>query len=786
MLKNYLKIAFRNIVRHKGYSFINIAGLAVGMACCILILLWVQDELSYDKFHKNADNLYRVTKEYRYPSGKISYSRVTCPPLANVLKTEYPEIFNATRFRYRWWLMKHDEKAFIEMGALVDPSFLEMFTFLLLKGNIATVLSDPYSIVLTEEMAEKYFGDEEPIGKSIIVENKFSVKVSGVMKNIPDNSHLQFSFLIPFEILRKEFSYTFEEWDTNNHYTYAMLHKNVSIQKVNQKISDIIKKHIPESIATLNLQPLTKIHLYDRDSYYIAGSGSIRYVYIFSIIAIFVLIIACINFMNLATARSSNRAKEVGMRKVVGAHRSNLIKQFLGESILLSFIALIFAITLVELFLPAFNTLSGKQLVLDFSSSISIVLGIMIITLITGIISGSYPAFFLSSIQPVKIFIGSRAGSRYHSARLRKLLVVIQFSLSIFLVIFTIVVYKQVNYMRNRDLGYNKENIVWLEMTYDFSDRYESVKTELLQDPNIISITATDSPPTYRETTSNSLDWEGKKAEEIITMQVQSVDYDYLKTFNIKLAQGRFFSKEYSTDTSNYVVNESAAKAMGMESPLGKRFSYEGREGNIIGVVKDFHSTSLRYEIEPLVMTIIPGWYDNIIIKIKSEDIPKTILLIERKIKKIVPDFPFTYFFLDESLDDLYKSEQRMGSIFRYFALLAIFISCLGLFGLASFTTEQRTKEIGIRKVLGATVGNILLLLTKDFIKWVLIANIIAWPIGYFAMNKWLQDFAYRTNIGLFTFIISALLALMIALLTVSCQAVKVALANPIEALRYE
>jgi heme/copper-type cytochrome/quinol oxidase subunit 2 len=796
MLKNYIKIALRNIVRHKGYSIINIAGLAVGMACCILILLWVQHELSYDRFHENADTLYRVVMEFKHPGGQIAHSRTTCPPLAPFLKNEYPEIRDAARFRYRFWQLKYNDKTFIELGALADPSFLKMFTFPLIKGDSASALSDPYSIVLTEELAEKYFGNEDPIGESIKVSNWFSLKVTGVIKNIPQNSHINFNFLVPFEILRKEWEYTFQEWDTNNHYTYIMLHQNSSLQKTNKKIANVMKKNVTGYMATLYLQPIRHLHLHDKDPYPLPEQGSSTTVYIFSAIALFVLIIACINFMNLATARYSIRTKEVGIRKVIGANRGDLIKQFFTESIFTTLLALICAIALVEVFLPIFNNifqmtnfpfLQGKEIKLALSANLQTILGLFLITILTGAVSGSYPALFISSFQPVKIFRGSGGTGLSRRDHLRKILIVVQFVISIFLIIFTMVIYKQINYINKKNLGYERENVFFIYMTGELRQQFDSIKHELLKNPNVVNITASDSTPADRETWSDdNLSWEGKKEGETIAMEVTAVDYNFLETFNMRMAQGRFFSKEYSTDVSNYVVNEAAVKAMGMDSPLGKRFSYEGREGNIIGVIKDYHSRSLHHQIGPLVMTFNPGWYDTLMIKIKPDNISQTIGSIERTIKGFIPDFPFDYIFLDEFFDFFYGSEKKMSKIIIYFSLFAIFISCLGLFGLASFTAEQKTKEIGIRKILGATASNILLLLTKEFTKWVLIANIIAWPVAYYAMHRWLEGFAYRTNIGIFTFIISALLALMIALLTVSFKTIKAALADPIEALRYE
>jgi ABC-type antimicrobial peptide transport system permease subunit len=793
MLKNYLKIALRNIIRHKGYSFINIAGLAVGMACCFLIILWVQDELSYDKFHENAESICRVVGEEQYSDGSTDKFAVTPKALALALKEEYPEVINSTVISDRRGsgLFKYGEKAFYERKIVyADEFFFSIFRFPFIKGDLKTALSNPYSVVITEGVANKYFGNEDPIGKTLIYNNTYNLSVTGVLKNIPNNSHLQFDFFVPIKI--QEDIYTssgliFQEWGSYGFYTFLQLQENIQSETLDKKITRYLDKRFEDNNIALSLQPLTKIHLYSDLTADIGGRGDIKYVYIFSIIAFFVLIIACINFMNLATARSSMRAKEIGIRKVAGAYRSNLIKQFLGESIFISFIALVFAIVLVELFLPTFNNLSGKALTLSITGNIHIILALILITIITGLLSGSYPAFFLSSFKPITTLKGStkRAGK---SISLRKILILFQFAITIILLVGTISVYKQLDYVRNRKLGYEKEHIVHMPLRGELSQKYESMKNYLLKNVDVLNVSIASALPTGSTlSTSGSLDWEGKSPDDEILMNVVSVDHDYIDTFKMEIIQGRDFSKKFTTDASaGFILNEAAIKAMGIESPIGKRFSIWETRGNIIGVVKNYHFDSLHKEIEPLVLAILPDLYSHICVKIKSDSIPNTISELKTIWNKYFPGYPFEYHFLDESLDNLYRIEERIGTVFKYFTVIAIIISCLGLFGLASFTTEQRTKEIGIRKVLGATIPNILFLLTKDFTKWVLMANIIAWPVAYYAMNRWLQYFAYRTNIGLFTFILSAVLTIIIAFITVSYQSIKAALANPIEALRYE
>jgi len=785
LIKNYLKIALRNIKKHTWYSFINIAGLAIGMTCCILILLWVQDELSYDRFHENASDIYRVIQDINFADHSTTWT-ITQGPLGPSLKKDFPEIINATRITGRGLRLTYNDRSFDEVVGMADPSIFEMFTFPLIKGNPATALSDPNSIVLTEEMAEKYFGDENPIGKTIQADNEYDFLVSGVLKKIPDNSHLQFDFIIPF-IFGRELNYTVDRWGNSQFRTYVQIQKGIPVQEVIQKISGYLyEKPTIEKDARLNLQPLTRIHLHSNYEFDTAH-GDITYVALFSLVAFFILFIACSNFMNLATARSGNRAKEVGMRKVAGAHRSSIIKQFFGESILLAFIALFFSLIIVKLLLPAFSNLAAKELSMNISGNLSGLLMLFGIALLTGIISGSYPAIFLSSFQPVKVLKGSlRSGQK--GSVFRKILVVTQFSLTILLIICTGVVHNQLNYLRNKKLGYDKEHMIYMGMRGDMRANFDTLKNELLINSNISGVTASSNVPTYGYTFSNSLwRWEGQNPDEEILMRAVFIDYDYFKTFGMEIAECRSYSKDFSTDTTEaIIVNEAAVKAMRMKSPLGKRLSINEQNFQIIGVVKNYNFRSLRQGIDPLILLFEPQASRVLFAKLKSDNISQTIGYIEKIREKFAPGYPSNYHFLDEALDDLYRSEERVGTIFRYFSVLAIFISCLGLFGLASFMAEQRTKEIGIRKVLGATVSNIIFLLSKEFAKWILVANIIVWPIAYYAANKWLQGFAYRTTIGLWIFILAAAMVLFIALLTVSYQSFKAATANPIDSLKYE
>ncbi len=789
MFKNYLKIFIRNLRRHRGYSLINISGLAIGLTCCILIMLWIQDELSFDRFNTNLNQLYRVVEEQHYSDGTLRPVAQTPMPLGPALVEDYPEILQFARFQVSLrTLIKYKNNSFYENGfAFADPSLLEMFTFPLIKGNIKNALSDPHSVLISERMAEKYFGDEDPIGQTLTMNNKIDFTVTGIFKKIPHNSHLRFDFLCKFEGMVKELRLD-TGWWSNDYYTYLLLQKGASYQEVSEKIHEYIKKINPKADSIkFFLQPVQDIHLHSNFTIDLVGQSENRakYVYIFSIIAIFVVLIACINFMNLSTARSSSRSLEIGLRKVVGAKRSNLISQFLGESILFSITAFLVALVLVLLLLPAFNALSGKELGLNVFNNISFLGGLIGLAFLTGIISGSYPALFLSSFQPAKVLKGSlKLGTK--SSSLRKVLVIIQFSLSIILIIGAFTIYRQLNFILKRNLGYEKDHLIYLAEQGDFWNRYAPFKNELLQNSNILSVTASSDIPTYTIHSTTAVTWEGKNPEDMILFTRFTVDYDYFETFKMELLQGRPFSREYPTDkTDAYILNETGVKMTGIDSPVGKMFSLWGIKGKIIGIVKDYHFKSLHSKIEPMVLRMT-GNNSFVFIRIKSENITETLKNVENSYRKFNQGYPFEFSFLDEALSNLYQSEKRTSSIFRYFMFLAIFISCLGLLGLASYMAEQRTKEIGIRKVLGASTQGIIVLLLKDFTKWVLLANLIAWPIAWYAMQNWLQGFSYRTHISPTSFLLATILSLISALLTVGYQAFKASSIQPVNALKYE
>jgi putative ABC transport system permease protein len=783
MLKNYLKMTLRNLRKHKGYSFINITGLAVGMASTILILLWVQDELSFDRFHRNANRIYRVTDYEKYSNGEEVTFSMNPPALASALKDEYPEIVEAARIRrLSNAVIQYGDKRFSEDGILfADPSFLKIFSFPLVNGNEENALINPQSVVITEKMALKYFGDEHPVGKIIRVDNRLNFLITGVMKDLPTNSHLEFGFVVSFETI-KEFGFPIEGWNSFAHTIYVLLAKRSDYRQVGKKIAGLIKTKQEDAIVTLSLQPLLDIHLRSGNMWGIGGTGDIRYVYIFTVIAGFILLLACINFMNLTTARASNRAKEVGLRKVVGADRKDLIKQFFGESILFAFLSLLIAVILVVEALPFYNTLSGKDLGLDIQNNQIIVILLVGITIITGLVSGSYPALFLSAFKPVSVLKGVlKSGSK--SSFMRKILVSFQFSLTIVLIIGTIVINRQLHFIKVQRLGFDKDQVLCLKLPGKLNQKIDLVCTELLKNQKVVDISAVSSPPAQIRRSTIISEWEGNQTGEQFLMYMLSADFDFLNTMEIAMAEGRYFSRKFPADTSTgIVVNETAVRAMKMENPIGKKLL----DQNIIGVVKDFHFASLHSRIGPLVIYYNPNEIQNLLIKVKPDDFSQTIKSIEHAWNRVVPGFPFEYSFLDEQIDRLYQAEQRVGKIINTFSILALFIACLGLFGMASFTAEQRTKEVGIRKVHGATVPGIVMLLSREFTRYVLFANIAAWPIAYYAMNKWLQDFAYRIDLTIWPFLLAGLAAFIIALLTVSWQAIRAAMASPVESLRYE
>ena len=785
MFKNNLKIALRIFQRQKGYSLINITGLAVGIACSILILLWVQDELAFDGFHENGERIYRIVSR-DHSQGGSQYYAVTPLPLGPALKQEYPEVVMASRYNESNLRLRLGSESHSEKGTLVDPDFLQMFSFKMLKGESQTCLEDPFAIVITQSLAEKYFGDQDPLGQTLTTQAGTDFRVAGVLADVPRNSHLRFEYLISFEILAR-LGRDLNNWEDVSYFSYVLLQKDAEVSGVNQKISLILDKYRKKRTDDRYLQPLRDIHLRSHFKFDMEGHGDIRYVYIFSIAALLILIIACINFMNLATARSAGRAKEVGIRKVAGARRSQVIRQFFQESVLLTLVAFLISLAIAKLLLPVFNTLSGKYgLTLNFREDPGLYLGLLGIIVFTGLLSGSYPAVFLSAFSPVKVLRGKlRIGGK--GTGFRRILVVFQFSLSIVLVIGTLVIYHQIHAMKNAHLGFETDHLIYIPLSQDVYQNLEAVKTELLQNPHILHVTAVDSLPIYEGSGTSGATWESKPTDLQLQMRLGAVDYDFLETFGLEMSQGRFFSREITTDAANGIVlNEAAVKAMGLEDPIGKKFSWSHRKGQIIGVVQDYQLRTLHYEVEPQFIFIDPERLAFLCLKLEAQTVPQTLEYLKAVWIKYSPKDPFQFSFLDETIDGLYRSEERIGTLFKYFTALAVLISCLGLFGLASYLGEQRTKEIGIRKVLGASLLKICLLLSSEFFKWISIANLIAWPTAYILMHQWLQNFAYRNGITLWIFVLSGLFSFFVAAAAISFQALKAALSNPAKSLRYE
>jgi ABC-type antimicrobial peptide transport system permease subunit len=797
MFNNYIRITLRNIKKHKGYSFINITGLALGMACCILIFLWAQNELSYDRFHKNINELCRIIRYESSPDGTLNQFASTSRPVGPSFRDSYPEIVEFTRF-YNLYslkdniLLEYKNKKFYEKRfGFAGPAFFSIFTFPFIKGDPQSALTQPNSIVITQEMAEKYFGEENPIGKTLNMSDWGDFTVSGVIRNIPANSHLKFDFISPIGPLFERFKWM-RGWRIPHFFTYVKLDKRADINQLNEKIRYHMKEVDPENykltFKQYSLQPVKDIHLYSNFKSDLQGESGLKSVYItfFSAIAAFVLIIACINFINLTTARSTIRAREIGVRKVYGANRSNIARQFFGESLLMSFLSFGLAIILVVISLPICNRLSENQMYVGDLFKLDIFPGIVGIAIITGILSGFYPALVLSSFQPVNTMKRTRANGKQRKL-FRQVLVIMQFSLSLILLIGTVIVYNQLEYIQNKRLGFNKEYLFYFAKQGSLISQYDAFKNALLKNTNILGVTTSSDLPT--ETTHYTVvkGWEGSSSKDGMMMNFFSVDEDYDETFGIKMAEGRFFSESFSTDaTEGYVVNEEAVKLMGMQNPIGKRFVLFGRVGRIIGVMKNFHFRSLHQQIEPLIFWIRPSWDRYIFVRINPERITETINFLKGAHQKLNPRYPFDFKFLDSDIDQLYKTEIRTKQILQLFTGFAIFISCIGLFGLAAFIISLRTKETGIRKVLGASVSSVVMLLSRDFMKWILLANLVGWPVAFIVMNKWLQTFAYRIDFSIWMFLLPGFLLFFIALLTVSFNTIRTARSNPVHSLRYE
>ncbi len=783
MLKNYLKIALRNFAKHKSFSFINISGLAIGMACCMLITLWVQDELNYERFNENIDNIFCVVN---YSTDNLdSYSSSVPAPLIPYLKDEYAEIKHASRFRVsgRRLFSYEGNNVFEDNGGFADPELFDIFSFKAVLNDPKAALMDINTIILSKSMAERYFGSEDPLGKAIKLENQYIFSVGAIVEDIPKSSSIRFDYLIPFENYGRFEDVELDNWGRYEIYNgFVILYNNVDHEAFSGKIANEIVDNDPGTPYKLKLFPYKDLRLFGLND-----DGTIKFVLIFSAIAILMLLIACINFVNLTTAQSGKRAREIGLRKVIGANRSSIKRQVYSELAVIVTAAFILAVVLVYLFLPKLNALSGKALTLSLTENFGLLLCMFGIAFVTLIISGTYPAFYLSSFSPVRI-MKPAASSGLGSSSLRKLLVVAQFAVSIILIISTIVITKQMIFIKNKKLGFDKDHLVYVDLLGDLKTRFDTVKNELLRNPNINSVTVAQSLPNNASNFAGGLDWEGKPADVRGGMNFVSVEKDYFDTVGIEFIEGETFSTIPSNRLlREFIINEKAIELMKIENPVGKSFKMWDRDpGRIIGIVKNIHNAPLHQEIRPVLYVQFPYFYNYLIINMKNENIPDTIGFIRDVTRKINPNYPFEFHFLNENIERYYQTERQISRIITYFAMLAVFISCLGLFGLSLFMAEQRVKEIGIRKTLGATVSSIVGLMSKDFVLLVAVANLISWPASYFIMNRWLQNFTYRIDMGLWMFALAAGLALLMALFTISFQTIKAATANPADSLRYE
>jgi len=804
MLKNYLKVAVRILLKHKAYSFINVLGLAVGLVCCLLIGLYVEEELNYDRHHEKAGRLYRVMMESRTPE-KESYFALSPAPLGEVLVRDFPEVESSTRLfsLFGKATVSYEEKYLMENRIFfADSTFFDLFSVPLLAGDPQSALSKPNSIVLSETMARKYFGSENPLGKVMRVNSDFDVRVTALMADIPAGTHFHPDFLVSLSSFGFSRSPSFIS--NNNFHTYIVLRDGTNPKELEAKFPAAVRRYSASQVSerfgqsfearaaagfstSWSLIPVPDIHLYSHRQYEIEANGDIATVYILSAVALFVLLIACVNFVNLATTRAANRAREIGVRKIVGSNRLQLLLQFFTESMVLSVLSAVIAAVLVELIIPAFNTLSGKQIESVFFRDGFWLLGIVGIALSVGFLAGIYPAIVLSSLRPVDMLKGGNStGGR--ASVVRSGLVIFQFAVSVALIIGTLVVQRQLEFLSNQKLGFDKEQVLVISRAQSLDRRLEVFKQELAGDPGILNVAASTTLPgrlfgrsTYRDIHVSS--------GESSTLHEMEADHDFVPTLGLKLAAGRNFSRNIASDSSAVILNQAAAKLFGWADPVGQQLTYPGPQqnwrGTVVGVVEDFHFESLHSPIQPLLILHQPS-YQYISVRLRPEDIAVTIRSIESVWKKLAPQQPFEFSFLDQDFNALYSAEQKTGTIFEIFSALAVAIACLGQLGLAAYMIEKRTKEIGVRKVLGASVSSVVALLSKEFVVLVTLANVIAWPVGAYAMNLWLENFAYRTDIGLWTFVQAGVLALFIALLTVSVQAIRAALANPVGSLRYE
>lgn len=788
MFRNYFLTAVRNICRHKGYSFINVAGLAIGFLCSFFILLWVQDEMSYDKFLPEGDQVYRAMRHATF-GGNTGTSTSMPKPLNDVLDEEYPEITHSVLMSWDMSIvLTHNNQPFRSTGKYFGSDFFTVFKFPLIIGDAATALLDPESIVISESLAEKYFGmdwrqKDDLLGTMLNVDHRIDVRLSGVFEDVPANSSLQFEFVLPIEEYIRRNDWV-ERWDNNGLRLFVRLDKDVDVKQVNAKIKDIIDQHVDAWESDVFLQPFTDMYLWSDFENGVLVGGRIDYVRIFLLVAVFIVLIASINFMNLATARSMHRAREIGVRKAVGASRPSLIRQFIGESMLTASMAFVLAMVIVYILLPSFNTLTNKSVTISWADP-GLWLQFGGLALLTGLLAGSYPALYLSSFT-VSTVLRSTSSKSARGGNLRKGLVVFQFIMSIILIIGTLTVYRQLSYIRNKSLGVDRENVVYLELEGEMRSQFDAFKQELLKNPEIINVTVSSQNPLSIGNNTIGVEWDGKLEGDNTLYSNIAAGYDFVETMKIDLKEGRVFSPAFGTDSSNYIINEKAAAAMGMDQPLGQRLALWGREGSIIGVLKDFHMQSLYRPIEPVIIYLRPNRANILFVRVAAGQTREALKSLETVYSKFNPEYPFNYRFMNERFEQTYRSETVMGTLANIFSVLAILIACLGLFGLASFTAEQRSKEIAIRKVLGASVPKIVMLLSREFILLVVGAYAVALPIAYYLMTNWLGNFTFHTKISVGILAIAGIASILIAWLNVSYQSIRAAMLNPVVSLRSE
>lgn len=790
MIKNFFRIAFRNITKHKGFAIINVVGLAVGLAASLLILLWVQNELSYETFNVNAENIYRVEEDQFY-SGERYHVTVTPHPSGPVWKEKIPEIKAQTRLnRLPRILFRQGDKTFFESAIVAaDSGMLKIFTMPLVLGDPLTALNLPQSIILTEKLASKYFGKSNPIGKTLRLENAFEFTVTGVMKDLPKNSMFSFEGVVPYSFLN-QIGAVSDSWGNNSIFTFLLLENGSDITSVNRKLTDVVIEHNPETTTKFVLFPLLDIHLHTQFGF-TENNNAVTMVYIFILIALFVLLIACINFINLNTAKAASRSKEIGIKKAVGADQVSLINQFMLESLALVTIALMVALVIVGLSLGLFNNLTGKSFEIYDLLQPRFIISFLCVGLLAGFISGIYPAFYLSSIKPVEVLKGETVSGK-KNGRLRQILVIIQFTLSMLIAIAAVFMYLQLKFMQNKELGFNKENLLCIPMSDKMKGGYYPLKQELQNESLILGVTATTMNPVMIGSNSGGADWEGKDPEKHVLIGFNAIDYDYLSTLKMELVSGRDFSKEYPADFAkdtlgNFLVNEEVVKIMNIGDPVGKSFSFIGVNGRIVGVLKNFHFKGADQPIEPIAFALTDTSYLNyILIRLSPEDVSSSLKVVEKVWKKVIPDYPLNYTFIDQDYDNLFRSQLRIAELLKYFTLLAVLIACLGLYGLSYYSAQRRTNEIGIRKVMGAGSKDVVYSMSKEFMILVSIAIIIAIPVGYLIVDKLLSQFAYRVNMNPLVFILTGAGAFLVAMLTVSLQSLKATKINPSEALKVE